>query len=290
MSSRHRWGVAGHHRPARTRPRRRTGVTLSGQSSAALGTEDERARLLAIASAILLFCTPQPSETGRPRRDRAGGRGALQLDGEELAAGRRSPCGQGPRRQDAVGQLPTGEADLIVRGQAERVRIIRTGVPASVETVARSLTAPPAAGTWHPSTPGGGQSRGTWAVQPRQPALRVLRLGVDPPSRWPDPAIPAAGSGRGAPASRPQKARPAPSWPERASSEMPTGHGGGATALLTGTSSGRTPEHRSFRCVPVPLPVPAGPSCVAAGTSGRTCGEPSRRHRLSYVLPVTGRR
>jgi hypothetical protein len=28
------------------------------QSSAALGTEDERARLLAIASAILLFCTP----------------------------------------------------------------------------------------------------------------------------------------------------------------------------------------------------------------------------------------
>ena len=37
-------------------------VTLSGQSSAALSTEDERDRLLAIASAILLFCTPQPSE------------------------------------------------------------------------------------------------------------------------------------------------------------------------------------------------------------------------------------
>jgi hypothetical protein len=40
-----------------------------------------------------------------------------------------------------VGQLPTGEADLIVRGLAERVRIIRTRVPASVETVARSLRA-----------------------------------------------------------------------------------------------------------------------------------------------------
>jgi hypothetical protein len=53
-----------------------------------------------------------------------------------------------------VGQLPTGEADLIVRGLAELVRIIGTGVPASVETVARRLTAPPAAGTWHPSTPG----------------------------------------------------------------------------------------------------------------------------------------
>jgi hypothetical protein len=62
MSSRHRWGSratidllergrgAG---PASPSP---------GQSSAALGTEDERARPLAIASAILLFCTPQPSE------------------------------------------------------------------------------------------------------------------------------------------------------------------------------------------------------------------------------------
>jgi hypothetical protein len=81
-----------------------------------------------------------------------------------------------------VGQLPTGEVDLIVRGVAERVRIIRTRGPAPVETVARSLTAPPAAGTWHPSTPGR-QSGGTWAVQPRQPALRVLRSGVDPPGR-----------------------------------------------------------------------------------------------------------
>jgi hypothetical protein len=39
-----------------------TGVTLSGPSSAALGSEEERARLLAAASAILLFRTPQPSE------------------------------------------------------------------------------------------------------------------------------------------------------------------------------------------------------------------------------------
>lgn len=38
-------------------------------------------------------------------------------------------------------QLPTGEADLIVRGLAERVRMFRTRVPAAVETVAQSLTA-----------------------------------------------------------------------------------------------------------------------------------------------------
>jgi hypothetical protein len=100
-------------------------------------------------------------------------KGALQVDGEELTAGRRSPCGPGPpRRQDAVGQLPTGEADLIVRGLAERVRIIRTRVPASVETVARSLTGPSRSWDVAPvdSGAGGRQSGGTWAVQPRQPA------------------------------------------------------------------------------------------------------------------------
>jgi hypothetical protein len=52
----------------------------------------------------------------------------------------------------------------------------------------------------------------------------------------------------------------------------------------------RTPEHRSFRCVPVP---PAGSGellCVSAGTSREDCGESSRRHRLPYVPSVTGRR
>jgi hypothetical protein len=40
----------------------RAGVVLAGQSAVALGSEEERARLLAAASAILLFRTPQPSE------------------------------------------------------------------------------------------------------------------------------------------------------------------------------------------------------------------------------------
>ena len=101
-----------------------------------------------------------------------------------------------------------------------------------------------------------------------------------------------------------RKARPAPAVTERAWAEMPTGRGRWATAPLTGTSSGqtgppvpgdhprglRTPKHRSFRCVPIPLPVPAGSSCVSAGTSREDCGEPSRRHRLPYVPPVTARR
>ena len=160
-------GVAGHHRSARTRPGRRTGVTLSGQSSAALGTEDERARPLAIASAILLFCTPQPSELAALAGTERVAKGALQVDGEELTAGRRSPRGPGPpRRQDAVGQLPTGEADLIVRGLAERVRIIRTGVPASVETVARSLTALPQPGRGTRRLRGGRSPVGRYLCRP----------------------------------------------------------------------------------------------------------------------------
>jgi hypothetical protein len=101
-----------------------------------------------------------------------------------------------------------------------------------------------------------------------------------------------------------RKARPAPAVTERAWAEMPTGRRRWATAPLTGTSSGQTgppvpgdppevsgpPTTDPFRCVPVPLPVPAGSSCVSAGTSREDCGEPSRRHRLRSVPPVTGRR
>jgi hypothetical protein len=81
--------------------------------------------------------------------------GAWQVDGEELT-GRQTVTMRARARvdQDQVRQLPTGEADLIVRGLAERIRIIRTRVPESTETVARGLTAPPIAGTLHPSTPG----------------------------------------------------------------------------------------------------------------------------------------
>jgi hypothetical protein len=64
-----------------------------------------------------------------------------------------------------------------------------------------------------------------------------------------------------------QKARPAPAVTERAWAEMPTGRRRWATAPLSSTSSGQTgpprfptttpevsgpPEHRSFRCVPIP--------------------------------------
>ena len=138
------------------------GVILAGQSAVALGSEEERARLLAAASAILLFRTPQPSElaalagTERVAEGAWGFSGDLGADASAPSYDRVTVTMRARARvdQDQVRQLPTGEADLIVRGLAERVRIIKTNIPDSVRTVARGLTAPPIAGTLRPSTPG----------------------------------------------------------------------------------------------------------------------------------------
>jgi hypothetical protein len=83
------------------------------------------------------------------------------------------------------------------------------------------------------------------------------------------------------------KASPAPAVTERARSAARSDPPGfpATTPEVSGP-----PEHRSFRCVPIPLPVPAGSSCVSAGTSREDCDEPSPRHRLSSVPPVTGPR
>jgi hypothetical protein len=107
-----------------------TGVVLAGQSSIALGSEEERARLLAAASCILPVPDAAAGRAGRPGRDRMGGRGAWQVDDQELT-GRQTVTMWARARvdQDQVRQLPTGEADLIVRGLGKRVRIIQTVVP-----------------------------------------------------------------------------------------------------------------------------------------------------------------
>jgi hypothetical protein len=124
------------------------GVTLSGQSAAALGSEEERARLLAAASAVLLFRTPQPAELAALAGSERVAEGAWQADGDDLT-GRSTITVRARARvdQDRVRQLPTGEADLIVRGQVERIRIIRTAIPTAAAAQAQQLVAasgPPA--------------------------------------------------------------------------------------------------------------------------------------------------
>jgi hypothetical protein len=117
------------------------GVVLAAQSSVALGDESERARLMAAASCILLFRSPQPAELAALAGTERVAEGAWQIDGDDLT-GRATITTRARARvdQDQVRQLPTGEADLIVRGLAERVRIIRTQILASTATVARGLT------------------------------------------------------------------------------------------------------------------------------------------------------
>ena len=165
------------------------GVILAGQSAVALGSEEERARLLAAASAILLFRTPQPSELAALAGTERVAEGAWQVDGEDLT-GRQTVTMRARARvdQDQVRQLPTGEADLIVRGLAERVRIIKTNIPESVRTVARGLTAPPIAGTLHPSTPGRAVASRVSGPPPapqgpRRPNSGPPASALDPPPR-----------------------------------------------------------------------------------------------------------
>jgi hypothetical protein len=116
------------------------GVVLAGQSAVALGNEEERARLLAAASAILLFRTPQPAELAALAGTTREAEAAWQVDDQELT-GRSTITMRARSRvdQDAVRQLPAGEADLIVRGVAERIRIIRTRIADATRGQAREL-------------------------------------------------------------------------------------------------------------------------------------------------------
>jgi hypothetical protein len=87
---------------------------------------------------------PQPSELAALAGTERMAEGAWQVDGEELTGCSTVTMWARARvDQDQVRQLPTGEADLIVRALVECDRIIKTNIPPSVRTVARGLTAPP---------------------------------------------------------------------------------------------------------------------------------------------------
>lgn len=159
-----------------------TGIVLAGQSGVALGSEEERARLFAAASCILLFRTAQPAELAALAGTERVAEGAWQVDDQELT-GRQTITMRARARvdQDQVRQLPTDEADLIVRGLGKRLRIIRTVVPGSAVEQARELIAgiarprlrAPCPGTLRPNRDRPGRSPPGYQVRRRRLKLRA---------------------------------------------------------------------------------------------------------------------
>jgi hypothetical protein len=104
----------------------RVGVILVGQSVVALGDEDERARLLHAADAVVAFRTPEPGPLGALAGTSREAEAAFQLEDGELT-GRETVTMRARARVDAelVRSAATGEAEVISRGRSERVRILK---------------------------------------------------------------------------------------------------------------------------------------------------------------------
>jgi hypothetical protein len=116
------------------------GVVLAAQSAVALGAEDERARLLAAANAVLTFRTPDQAPLTAMAGTTRAAEAAWQLEQGELS-GRETITVRSKARVDTdqVRAAQVGEATLISGGRAERLRIIRTAIPAATAAEARLL-------------------------------------------------------------------------------------------------------------------------------------------------------
>jgi hypothetical protein len=124
-----------------------TGVVLAAQSSVALGDEDERARLLAAASAVIAFRSPQPAELAALAGSERVAEAAWQSEDGELT-GRQTITmrARGRVDQDELRSAPSGVATIIAAGRKVRARIIRTAIAQDVRSRAAELVAgePPA--------------------------------------------------------------------------------------------------------------------------------------------------
>jgi hypothetical protein len=119
-----------------------TGVVLAGQSAVALGDEDERARLLAAASAQIIFRTPMPAELAALAGSERVAEAAWQAaDGDLTGRQTITMRARGRVDQDAVRGARTGEAHIISAGRVAHARIIRTAVPEDATTRAVELVA-----------------------------------------------------------------------------------------------------------------------------------------------------
>jgi hypothetical protein len=119
-----------------------TGVVLAAQSSIALGDEDERARLLAAAAAVIAFRSPQPAELAALAGSERVAEAAFQAEDGDLT-GRQTITmrARGRVDQDQVRGATTGEAHVIAAGRVARARIIRTAIDQDVRTRAVELVA-----------------------------------------------------------------------------------------------------------------------------------------------------
>jgi len=119
-----------------------TGVVLAGQSAVSLGDEDERARLLAAASAQIIFRTTMPAELAALAGSERVAEAAWQAEEGDLT-GRQTITmrARGRVDQDQVRGARTGEAHIISAGRVARARIIRTAVPEDATTRAVELVA-----------------------------------------------------------------------------------------------------------------------------------------------------
>jgi hypothetical protein len=119
-----------------------TGVVLAAQSSVALGDEDERARLLAAASAVIGFRSPQPAELAQLAGSERVAEAAWQTEDGDLT-GRQTITmrARGRVDQDELRSSPTGVATIIAAGRKVRARIIRTAIAPDVRTRAVELVA-----------------------------------------------------------------------------------------------------------------------------------------------------
>ena len=119
-----------------------TGAVLAGQSAVALGDQDERARLLAAASAQIIFRTPMPAELAALAGSERVAEAAWQADEGDLT-GRQTITmrARGRVDQDQVRGARTGEAHIISAGRVARAQIIRTAVPEGATSRAVELVA-----------------------------------------------------------------------------------------------------------------------------------------------------
>jgi hypothetical protein len=168
-------------------------VVLAGQSYRSLGDEDTRDRLVSSADALVLFGSATPDELVRLAGTVLETE-AVSTVAEGVWTGRASVTHRHRAKVDAntVRQLGVGEAVIVSRGRAARLLVI----PAP-----KGLTAPPIAGTLHPSTPGRAVDSREVPEPPPPPqesAPAAPLRALDPASSSRVPAAPFAPGGRGA--------------------------------------------------------------------------------------------